>query len=131
MKYILLLHAKTAEWESCARWPESDLLRHAAYHRQLVEEWTARGSLVAAENLAWPGEARRVFAADEDAAVRRRGIEERQEFLAAFWIVDVESEQEAYRMAARASAAPGPGGVPGSLPVEVRRLMGRTSDLGL
>ena len=131
MKYILLLHANFAEWESSARWPESDLLRHAAYHKQLLEEWSARGSLVAAETLAGPGEVRRVRAAGDDAAAHRGGSGEREEFLAAFWIVDVESEQEAYRMAARASAAPGPGGVPGSVPVEVRRLMGRSSDLGL
>ena len=34
---------------------------------------------------------------------------EAKEFLAGYWIVDVESTERAYAIAARASAAPGPG----------------------
>ena len=37
---------------------------------------------------------------------------ESKEFLAGYWIVDVESEERAIEIAARASAAPGPGGRP-------------------
>ena len=48
---------------------------------------------------------------------------EAKEFLAGFWIVDCESTERAYEIAARASAAPGKGGVPLNMPIEVREVM--------
>ncbi len=49
---------------------------------------------------------------------------EGKEFLAGFWIVDVETPERAYAIAARASAAPGPGGAPLYMPIEVRPIPG-------
>ena len=48
---------------------------------------------------------------------------EAKEFLAGFWIVDCEGKDRAYELAARVSAAPGKGGVPLNMPVEVREVM--------
>jgi len=48
---------------------------------------------------------------------------ESKEFLAGYWIVDVESAERAYAIAAEASAAPGPGGKPLNLSIEVREVM--------
>jgi hypothetical protein len=48
---------------------------------------------------------------------------EAKEFLAGFWIVDCESTERAYEIAARASAAPGKSGVPLNMPIEVREVM--------
>jgi len=48
---------------------------------------------------------------------------EAKEFLAGYWIVDVETPERAYAIAAEASAAPGPGGRPLNLPIEVRQEM--------
>jgi hypothetical protein len=48
---------------------------------------------------------------------------EAKEFLAGYWIVDVENQQRAYEIAAGASAAPGPGGAPLNIPIEVREVM--------
>jgi hypothetical protein len=48
---------------------------------------------------------------------------ESKEVLAGYWIIDVESPQRAYEIAARASAAPGPGGAPLYMPIEVRPVM--------
>ena len=48
---------------------------------------------------------------------------EAKEFLAGYWIVDVESTERAYAIAARASAAPGQGGEPLNMPIEVRQVM--------
>ena len=46
---------------------------------------------------------------------------ESKEFLAEYWIVDVETPEQASSIAARASAAPGPGGgAPFNKPIEVR-----------
>jgi hypothetical protein len=38
--------------------------------------------------------------------------------------VEVEGPEQAYKIAARASAAPGPGGAPGNMPIEVRPVLG-------
>jgi len=48
---------------------------------------------------------------------------EAKEFLAGYWIVDVESTNRAYAIAARVSAAPGKGGVPLNMPIEIREVM--------
>jgi len=48
---------------------------------------------------------------------------ESKEFLAGYWIVDVESRERAYEIAARASAGPGRGGAPLNIAIEVRQVM--------
>ena len=48
---------------------------------------------------------------------------EAKEFLAGFWMVDVDNEQRAIEIAARTSAAPGPGGKPTRKRIEVRPIM--------
>jgi hypothetical protein len=48
---------------------------------------------------------------------------ETKEFLAGYWIVDVESPERAYAIAAEASAAPGPGGKPLRMAIEVRQVL--------
>jgi hypothetical protein len=48
---------------------------------------------------------------------------EAKEFLAGYWIVDVETPKRAHEIAARASAAPGKGGAPLNMPIEVREVM--------
>ncbi|HZY01886.1 MAG TPA: YciI family protein [Anaeromyxobacteraceae bacterium] len=48
---------------------------------------------------------------------------EAKEFLAGYWIVDVESPERAYEIATQASAAPGPGGAPLNMSIEVRQVM--------
>jgi hypothetical protein len=48
---------------------------------------------------------------------------ESKEFLAGYWIVDVDSEARALEIAAEASMAPGPGGAPMHMALEVRQVM--------
>ena len=48
---------------------------------------------------------------------------EAKEFLAGYWIVDCDTAQRAYEIAARASAAPGKGGEPMNMRIEVREVM--------
>ena len=48
---------------------------------------------------------------------------ESKEFLAGFWIVQVDTTERAYELAAKASAAPGRGGEPMNMPIEVRQVM--------
>jgi hypothetical protein len=48
---------------------------------------------------------------------------ETKEFLAGWWIVDCETPERAVELAAGVSAAPGPGGRPLNMPIEVRPVM--------
>jgi hypothetical protein len=48
---------------------------------------------------------------------------ETKEFLAGYLIVDCESDARAVEIAAELSAAPGPGGTPLNMPIEVRPVM--------
>ncbi len=76
------------------------------------------------EGLALPSEARIVRATKSGApAVTDGPFAEAKEFLAGYWIVDVENAEQAYAIAARASAAPGPGGEPLNMSIEVRQVM--------
>jgi hypothetical protein len=62
--------------------------------------------------------------AGKDGAPTTDGVfPESKEFLAGYWIIDVESAERAYQVAARASAAPGIGGAPMNMPIEVRQVM--------
>jgi len=83
----------------------------------------AAGELVSAEGLAWPDQARLVRADKDGAPVTDGVFPESKEFLIGYWIIDVESPERAYHVAAQASAAPGPGGAPLNMPIEVRQIM--------
>jgi hypothetical protein len=91
---------------------------------QVNRELTEKGEFVSGQGLAPPGQARVVRAGKDSApAVTDGPFPEAKEFLAGFWIVEVEREARAYEIAARISAAPGPGGRPLIIPVEVRQVM--------
>ena len=76
------------------------------------------------QGLTPPGEAKIVRAGENGMpAVTDGPFPESKEFLVGYWIVDVDSAERAYEIAARASAAPGPGGVPLNMPIEVRQVM--------
>ena len=90
------------------------------FHKELTES----GELVGAEGMASPGEARVVRAGKGGAPEVTDGpFPEAKEFLAGYWIVDVETTERAYALAARASAAPGKGGMPLNMAIEVRQVM--------
>ena len=75
--------------------------------------------------LGGPQQARIVRAGEGGAPVVTEGpFAETKEFLAGFWIVDCDTPERAYEIAAQASAAPGPGGAPLNMPIEVRPVMG-------
>jgi len=91
--------------------------------RTFDEELEKAGELVGGEGLAAPAQARVVRAGKNGAPITDGIFPEAKEFLAGYWIVDVDSPERAYEIAARASAAPGPGGAPLNMPIEVREVM--------
>ncbi|HTA44932.1 MAG TPA: YciI family protein [Bryobacteraceae bacterium] len=131
MKYILMMNASKGDWEGFAKWSKEDLQCNAAFMRNFAKELKESGVFVAAEGLGWPNEALLVRAGKDRDPVTDGVFPESKEFLAGYWIIDVENREQACRIAARASAAPGPGGVPGNIPIEVRQVLGGFADLGL
>ena len=126
MKYMLMMHAPRVGWEKAGigTWPIDDLKAHIGFMKRLSQELSDAGELVGAEGLASPEQARIVRANKRGAPEVTDGpYPEAKEFLAGYWIVDVESADRAYAIAAKASAAPGQGGVPLNMPIEVREVM--------
>ncbi|HTJ80474.1 MAG TPA: YciI family protein [Polyangiaceae bacterium] len=125
MKFMLMMNAPrgTGDW-GVATWPHDDLKAHIRFMKDLAKDLKDAGELVGAEGLAPPGQARIVRAgAGESPEVTDGPFPEAKEFLAGFWIVDVETPERAHAIAARASSAPGPGGKSLNLPIEVREVM--------
>jgi hypothetical protein len=122
MKYILMMNTMQAGTQGLD-WPKKALQAHIAYMIGLNEELTASGELAGAEGLAFPDEAKLVRAGTGGEPVTDGVFPESKEFLAGFWIVDVDSLDRACAIAAKASAAPGPDGTPLNMPIEVRQVM--------
>jgi hypothetical protein len=131
MKYILMMNDTKANFAEFAKWSKEDLQRNVAFMRAFSKELKEEGVFVATEGLGWPAEAKIVRAALDGTPITDGVFPESKEFLAGYWIIDVESPEQAYKIAARASAAPGPGGKQGSMPIEVRQVMGSFDDLGI
>jgi hypothetical protein len=124
MKYMLLMNATKDVFEWYSKWPKEDLQKNIAFMRNFNKELKDEGVLVATGGLAWPNQAVIVRAASDGTPITDGVFPESKEFLAGYWIIDVENADEAYKVAARASLAPAPAGTEGTMPVEVREVMG-------
>ncbi len=122
MKYILMMNTMKAG-HGVPSWPRADLRAHVSFMMKLNKELIESGEFVLAEGLSFPDQAKQVRAGNDGVPVTDGVFPESKEFLAGFWIVDVESAERAYAIAARVSAAPGPGGAPLNMPIEVRQVM--------
>jgi hypothetical protein len=131
MKYILMMNGKKSDFDLYARWSKEDLQANIAFMRQFNKELKDSGVFVASEGLGWPNEARLVRAGSKGEPITDGVFPESKEFLAGYWIVDVESPEQAYAIGARLSQAPGAGAKTGSMSVEVRQVLSSHSDLGL
>jgi len=123
MKYMLMMNTPSGGPYQVMNWPKKDFQAHIAFMMDFAKKLGASGELVAAEGLAGPDQAKLVRAGKDGKPVTDGVFPEAKEFLAGYWIVDVESPERAYAIAAEASAAPGPGGKPLNLGIEVRQVM--------
>ena len=123
MKYILMMNCPKTGYDSFGSMPRQDIQAHIAFMQSLNKSLRESGELVSAEGLADPKQAKRVRAGKDGKPITDGVFPEAKEFLAGYWIVDVESPERAYAIAARASAAPGPSGTPLNMPIEVREVM--------
>jgi hypothetical protein len=108
MKYMLLMSGKKADFEWYFHWTKEQIQAHTAFMHAFNKELKDAGKLVAAEGLGFPQEARRVRAGQDGEPITDGIFPETKEFLAGYWIVDVDNAEEAYRLAARACTAPHP-----------------------
>ncbi len=133
MKYILMMNNMSREdkYAGVTGWRNEDIQAHMVYMRGVTKWLRESGELVFTEGLALPDEAVNVRAGNDGAPITDGVFPEGKEFLAGFWIVQVESRERACQIAARASAAPGPGGLPLNMSLEVRQLVSRSPDESL
>jgi hypothetical protein len=128
MKYILMMNCPKTGYDTFGAWPKKDIQAHLAFMRDFNKSLRESGELVSAEGLASPHQAKTVRAGKDGEPITDGVFPEAKEYLAGYWIVKVESPEQAYAIAARASAAPGPGGTPFNMPIEVREVMSGPPD---
>ena len=128
MRYMLLQAYGGVELEGCPpmnEWDPADVRAHIEFQYTLNAELLERGELVDAQGLAGPDQAKFVVS---DGTAPPKVVDgpypESKELLAGYRLVDVDSLDRALQIAARSSAAPGPGGVPIQQQIEVRQVLG-------
>jgi hypothetical protein len=123
MKFMLMMNAQRQLFDEYWRWPKADLKAHIEFMHEFGRKLSAAGELVSAEGLAAPAQAKIVRAGSDGRPVTDGPFTETKEFLAGYWIVQVPSIERACEIAAEASAAPGIGGAPINMPIEVREVL--------
>ena len=124
MRYMMMMHAPrgTGDYQ-ISDWSPEDFNAHIAFMHRFNTELIDAGEWVDGQGLTPPGQAKLVRAGKNGIPVTDGVFPESKEFLAGYWIVEVDSPERAYELAAKASAAPGPGGAPLNMPIEVREVM--------
>ena len=124
MKYILLMSGTQAGVENYLAWSKQDIEAHMAALHRINKDLTSSGEFIATQGLAEPREAKVVRGEKNGVPVTDGVFPESKEFLLGYWIVDVPNAERAYAIAGRISTAPGPGGTPTNMPIEVRQFAG-------
>jgi hypothetical protein len=104
--------------------PPEDIRAHIGFMIKFNAGLKTSGELVDAQGLTGPEQAKivRARAGGGAPAVTDGPFPESKEFLAGYWIVEVRSPERAVEIASLISAAPGRGGVPMNIPVELREV---------
>jgi hypothetical protein len=129
MKYMLMMNTPGNGPYQIGSWPKQDIRAHIGHMIALNKKLRELGEFVAAEGLSGPDQATLIRAGQDGSPVTDGVFPESKEFLAGYWIVDVDSPARAYQIAAEASSAPGPGGAPLNMAIEVREVMTLPPDL--
>jgi hypothetical protein len=123
MKYMLMMNVPGKAPYQIYTWPKKDVEAHLEFLREFNRKLSASGEFVGVQGLTGPDRAKLIRAGKDGAPITDGVFPETKEFLAGYWIVDVDSPERAYEIAAAASAAPGPGGTPLNMAIEVREVM--------
>jgi hypothetical protein len=107
-----------------AEWDPDDITALLEYVRALNQELIENGELVEGLSLTGPELAKIVVSDGGPPVVTDGPFPEAKELLAGYQMIDVESEERAVEIAAKVSAAPGPGGKPLGQRIELRPVLG-------
>jgi len=131
MKFMLMMHAPRGNGDyQMDQWKPEEFQAHIQFMKDLNKGLREAGEFVGGEGLTPPGQARLVRSRGEGPPEVTDGpFAESKEFLVGYWIVDVENAERAYAIAGKASTAPGPGGNPLGIVIEVRQVMSAPPDL--
>jgi hypothetical protein len=135
MKYMLIMNTPRNGYEQYMKWPKKILEANMAFMNTFSKNLEEAGELLSTAGLAAPEHARRVRAGKDRKPITDGVFAESKEFLAGYWIVDVESPERAFEIAAEASTAPGlPVTAADGTPIEhmwieVRQILGSHKDL--
>ena len=123
MKYILMMNTMKAG-HGVPSWPRADLRAHVSFMMKLNKELIESGEFVLAEGLSFPDQAKQVRAGNVRGSLSQMAcfLNPRSSWLASgSWMSSLPSALVV--IAAQVSAAPGPGGAPLNMPIEVRQVM--------
>ncbi|GIJ29428.1 hypothetical protein Vqi01_45900 [Micromonospora qiuiae] len=126
MKYMLLMQFSAAgtDFPEIHTWTPEEIRAHIGFMGEVNAKLVADGEWVDGQGLAGPAQAKIVRAGGGGAPVVTEGpFAETKEFLAGYWIVDTDTPERAVELAAWISTAPGPGGKPLNMPIEVHPVM--------
>jgi hypothetical protein len=126
MKFMLMMNTPrgTGDYQ-INQWTPEAFNAHIRFMMELNRDLTKAGELVDVQALTPPGRAKLVrYGKGGPPVVSDGPFAETKEFLAGYWIVDVEKPERAYEIAAKASSAPGPDGEPLGILIELREVMG-------
>jgi hypothetical protein len=126
MKYMMMMNTPNEPYR-ILNWKPEALQAHIAFMKTFNEKLRQAGEWVGGEGLSGPDKAKLVRAGKDGKPVTDGVFPESKEFLAGYWIVDVESPERAYAIAAEASMAPGADGEPLHMAIEVREVMSAPS----
>jgi hypothetical protein len=107
-----------------SEWDPDDITTLLEYVRALNQELIENGELVEGVSLTGPELAKIVVSDGGPPVVTDGPFPEAKELLAGYQMIDVESEARAIEIAAKVSAAPGPGGKPLGQRIELRPVLG-------
>jgi hypothetical protein len=130
MKYMMMMNTPRDGYTQYMSWPKEVLEANFAFMHAFGEKLRAAGEWVSAEGLASPLQAKAVRAGKP---ITDGVFPESKEFLAGYWIVDVDRSERSYELAGELLAAPhGPitvSGKPFEMVIEVREIMSGLEDL--
>jgi hypothetical protein len=129
MRFMLMMHAPrgTGDYQINS-WSPDDLKAHIGFMHDFNVDLKKTGEFVDAQGLTPPGDAKLVRGNKNGVPETDGPFAESKEFLVGYWIIEVDKAERAYEIAAKVSSAPGPGGAPMTIPVEVRQIMSRPPD---
>ena len=136
MRYMLIMNNPRDGYTQYMNWPKKILEANIAFMNTFTKKLIDAGEFVSGEGLASPPEARLVRAGKDGKPITDGVFPESKEFLAGYWIIDVDSPERAYQVAVEASTAPGApvkaadGTLIEHLWIEVRQIMSGPPEIG-